>query len=84
MKHPSKTPKLAELARHCDQGACNVGALLKALSEAVAELEPFEAQHHPAIKIILAQLSFLCGESSGPSVRACQEYVDWREAPLPA
>jgi len=81
MRHPSKTPKLAELAMGCDQGACNVVALLKALAEALPELEPFEAQHHPAVRYIIAHLAFLLGEH-GPSWQAAEGYVAWRDQPL--
>lgn len=78
-----KAPKLAELAMHCNQGAGNVGALIKSLAEALPELEPFEAQYHPAIKFIISHLSFLCGESDNPSLAVCKGYIDWRDAPVP-
>src|ERR1043166_4576485 len=51
MKPPKDCPKLTKLADACHDGACNVGALLRALSGAVNELEPGTVARHPAIKM---------------------------------
>lgn len=74
---PSKCPKLAELADACNTGACNSYALIKHLGERVAELQFGEVRGHPAIKIILGQLSYLAGESLGPTYEAHDAYEKW-------
>lgn len=79
-----RAPKLAALAAGCNNGACNVGALIKSFGEITKELQPFEAQYHPAVRYIVGHLSFLLSESSGPSIKACDEYVSWRDATVPA
>jgi len=74
---PSKAPQLLKLAEACQTGACNVYALLRALGAATEEVSAVEASSHPAIKVCLGQLSFLCGESFGPTVEACHNYEAW-------
>lgn len=78
---PSRCPKLADLADHCATGACNVFALLKHLGEAVRELPFHEAREHPALPIIIGQISSLLGESSGPSLEAFENYEVWKAPP---
>lgn len=75
---PSKCPKLADLAKHCDIGACNPYPLIKCFGESMSELNSHEVREHPAVKIVLGQLSFLCGESLGPSMKAMEEYAKWK------
>jgi hypothetical protein len=75
----SKAPKLKELAAHCENGACNMYTLIHALDEAVSELRTEEIRDHPAVKMILGQLTYLCGETLGPTSEAIIAYNDWRD-----
>lgn len=78
LKPKSACPKLASLAEACHNGACNSYALARSLAEALAELGPGPATtEHPAYKIVLGQLSYLAGESCGPSPQALEEYEAW-------
>lgn len=74
---PSRAPKLKELADACNNGACNTLALLRSLGEAVGELQQHEVKDHPAVKCILGQVSFLAGESIGPTTEVLDDYNDW-------
>ncbi len=81
MKPPSETPKLLELADACCAGACNPSGVIRSLAIAIGELPTSEIKDHPAVKVILGQLTFLCGESIGPSQEAMFEYYNWRNQP---
>ena len=74
---PERAPKLKELADACNQGACNTYALACALRDAVGELKVGEVKDHPAFKVILGQLSYLCAESAGPTTEAIADYERW-------
>lgn len=78
MTSPTQTPKLTALADACNDGACNIRGLVHSLAEAIIELPASEAKDHPAVKVILGQLSFLCGESIGPTTSAHLSYLTWR------
>jgi hypothetical protein len=77
------TPKLDDLADACWNGACNTGALLRSLGEAAHELDFGQATKHPAVPIILGQLSYLIGESAGPSEKAIDIWKQYKSAPSP-
>lgn len=66
--------KLTELAAACDNGACNVYAILRSLGEALDETTPSKIRDDARIKIIIGQVSFLIGESLGPSESAYAQY----------
>lgn len=70
----SSTPKLDELAKACFNGACNPYALIKSLGEAIGELQPFEIKSNTKVKIIVGQISFLLGESLGPTETTIAQY----------
>jgi hypothetical protein len=72
--------KLVELADGCNNGACNVGGLLRSFSKAIDEMGDLPLREHPALPIILGQLSYLIGESAGPTEFALNNYTDWRAA----
>lgn len=78
MKRPIECPQLTELADACLNGACNTGAIIRSAGRAVDELRSDEVKHHPAIKIILGQVSFLVGESLGPTTEALHAFEQWR------
>lgn len=81
MKNPSECQKLTELSDACLNGACNMGAIIRSFGRVIDELRSDEVKHHPAVKIILGQLSFLCGESLGPTSEALQAFESWRHRP---
>jgi hypothetical protein len=74
---PAKAPELARLAEACHNGACNAFALVRAFGQAIGELPTHEAREHPAVKLCLGQLSYLCGESLGPTFEALHNYETW-------
>ena len=80
---PSKCPKLTDLADACLNGACNTGALIRSIGQCVGELPFSEAREHPAVKIILGQLTYLCGETLGPTHEALDAYEGWRKSETP-
>ena len=65
-----KDGKLRNLADACANGACNVGGLLRSLSEAAAEIPHGQARDSVELKIIIGQISYLIGESLGPTSEA--------------
>ena len=71
--------RLTEIAEACNNGACNSYALIGALAEAVKDLEPWEVQKHPVVKVVLGQLTWLSKESIGPSAEALTAYRQWRK-----
>jgi len=78
MKSPKELPALTDLADACNSGACNVYALVQSLAKAAAPLSLGEIHQHPAVKVIIGQISFLLGESLGPTVEALDAYRTWR------
>ena len=76
---PSQCPKLAALAEGCNNGACNVHGIVNSLHEALRELQPMESSSHPAVKVIIGQLSYLLGESIGPNAEAWTAWMEWME-----
>ncbi len=66
--------KLRELAEACHNGACNPHGIINALPDAMKEIPFGRARESVELKIILGQLSFLVGESLGPSMEALQEF----------
>jgi hypothetical protein len=77
---PSTCPKLVELAEACWDGACNVSGILRSLPNALEEVPSFELRHHPALKLIIGQVSFLMDESIGPSSEARSAYRIWKQS----
>ena len=78
MKPASQTPSLFALAQACDAGACNLSGLARSLPAALDELEPWTAASHPAVKVIIGQLAWLCGQAAGPTAEAYSDYRAWR------
>lgn len=75
---PAAMPQLTALADACMNGACNVSGLCISLGECVQEVPAPERRTHPALKMIIGQLSFLLGESVGPTTEAYTQYQSWR------
>jgi hypothetical protein len=68
------TPNLHRLAHACWQGACNPHGIIRSLAEAIGEIPPGKYRESLNLKIILAQLSFLVGETLGPREETCAEF----------
>ncbi len=59
--------KLQQLAAGCNAGACNPHGIIHSLAEAMSDVPFGRAADSLELKIIVGQLSFLLGESVGPS-----------------
>jgi len=68
------TTKLRELADACYNGACNPHGIINSLPEAIKEIPPGRCRDSLELKIILGQLSYLLGESLGPTEQALAAY----------
>jgi hypothetical protein len=79
---------LQELADACVNGACNSGALIRSLGKAIDDLPHGQVRTSPEVKVIVGHISFLIGESLGPTPEALQAYYEAKEkarvAALPA
>jgi hypothetical protein len=64
------TPKLHELAVACKYGAYNPHGIIRSLSEAIKEVPHGKCPESADLKMIVGQLSFLLGETLGPSEQA--------------
>jgi len=70
--------KLSELADACFHGVCNPHVIINSLPEAMKEIPPGHCKDSAELKIIMGQLSFLLGESLGPTEQALAAYRDLR------
>lgn len=68
------TPELHRLAVHCYNGACNLRAITRELSAVIGEVPPGEEKQSVDLKIVIGQLSFLVGESLGPSMESLEQF----------
>jgi hypothetical protein len=80
---PWKAPQMTDLADACNTGACNVRALLKHLGLRISELTFGEERSHPALPVILGQVSYLCNQATGPSFDALENYELWKNQTPP-
>ena len=71
-QHP--TPELHKLAVHCHNDACNLRAIIRELSAVIGEVPPNGERQSVDLKIVIGQLSFLVGESLGPSMEALEQF----------
>jgi hypothetical protein len=62
----------------CDSGAGNLAGLARSLPAALDELEPWTAASHPAVKVVIGHLAWLCGQAAGPTAEAYSDYRAWR------
>lgn len=67
------------LAFHCFNGACNPLAIINNLPKAIEGMTQDECRESIEVKIIVGQLSFLLGESIGPSSDVMQAYLKKQE-----
>lgn len=72
--------KLIELAQACDNGACNPLGIINTMAPAIEGMSQDEARSSVHLKIVLGQLSFLLGESLGPSFETLDNYRAWQKA----
>lgn len=70
-------PKLARVAEAANTGAVNVLALTLQLGEGLREIPFHEVSTHPAVKVVIGHISYLLGESAGPSYEALENYEVW-------
>jgi len=61
---------LRELAHACHQGACNPQGIINSLAESIKEIPQGRCKESTELKIIVGHLSFLLGESLGPTEKA--------------
>lgn len=82
---PAEKSKLADLAKHANNGASNVHALILQLAEAVKEVDDHyqsicgylpDLKRCDEVKIVIGQISFLIGESLGPSDHVTKRYQE--------
>ncbi len=73
-----KMPALTKLADACFTGACNPAGIALSLGESITEVPATERRTHPALKIVVGQLSWLLGESLGPTTEAIAAYHRWQ------
>ena len=66
--------RLKELADACHNGACNPHGIITSLPEAIREIPLGRCRDSVDLKIILGQLSYLLGESLGPTEQALAAY----------
>ena len=68
------TPELHKLALACWDGACNVRGIVRELAAVINEIPGGQYRDSVDLKIIVGQLSFLVGETLGPSERAIADF----------
>lgn len=73
------TPKLHELAVACHNGACNPRAILVDLGKRIVEDSVASIHDNLDIKYIIGQVSFLLGESLGPTEKTVREFMEREE-----
>ena len=70
----SPAPELHKLALACWDGACNVRGIVRELAGVINEIPAGQCRDSVDLKIIVGQLSFLVGETLGPSERAIADF----------
>jgi hypothetical protein len=55
-------------------GACNPHGIIHSLGEAINEVPHGKCRESTDLKIIIGQLSFLLGESEGPTPQTAREF----------
>jgi len=68
--------KLKELASACHNGACNPSGIIRVLGEAIRGEPPGRLSENVELKIIIGQLSYLLGESAGPTAETIEAYEE--------
>ena len=68
--------RLRELADACYNGACNPHGLINSLPDAIKEIPAGQCKESVELKVIVGHLSFLLGESLGPTEQALAAYFD--------
>jgi hypothetical protein len=76
--------KLSELAFHAYNGACNPLALIVSLAESVKGMSQDQMRKSTEVKIVVGQISYLLGESCGPTSETLGEYRTMTEDAIPA
>jgi len=66
---------LKELAAGCNNGACNPHGIINSLAKAMSDVPFGQARDSIELKIVIGQLSFLLGESAGPTAETQAAYL---------
>jgi hypothetical protein len=66
--------QLHDLARACHNGACNPRAVLVSLGDAIREAGLVNIKDNLDVKYVVGHVSFLLGESLGPSQQVVEEF----------
>jgi hypothetical protein len=72
--------KLQQLAHACHLGACNPHGIIRSLAEAMSEVPPGKARESVELKMIIGQISFLLGESLGPTAETLRAFQQLEKA----
>lgn len=78
LKPADQCGKLYQIAEGCIDGACNISGLVNDLPAALREIEVKDISRHPAVKVVLGHLAFLCGEGMGSSFESLEVYDRWK------
>ena len=70
------TPELHKLAVYCHNGASNLLAVVRELSAVIGEVPPGQERQCVDLKIVVGHLSFLVGESPGPTVETLERFEE--------
>lgn len=73
LQQMKKSP-LVELSEACNNGACNAWAILRSLGQALEQEKVHSLKEDLNVKIIIGQVSYLLGESAGPTVETLQAW----------
>ncbi len=76
----TKQNALTALADGCYNGACNVHGIINSLPAAMLCIAPGMARESADLKVIIGQITYLLGESCGPTAQAITDYLTQREA----
>lgn len=68
--------KLYTTAFNCHNGACNVNAIIHALSVSIQGMDQDEVKNSTCVKYILNHLLFLCGVGIGRDEQVMTEFIN--------
>lgn len=66
---------IQQLAAGCNAGACNPHGIINSLAKAMSDVPFGRAAESVELKIVIGQLSYLLGESVGPSAETQSAYT---------
>ena len=74
--------QMQKLAQACVDGACNIRGIVRSMGEAIQEI-PFGQPGNSGIelKMVIGQVSYLLGESAGPTQKALEAWNELHQEP---